>query len=64
MFRDEYQREVARSVNPVGFLKKKAKEVYGTDDLEEVGKRLINEMIKSLPLYNGEYPRLLLKYLK
>jgi len=64
MFRDEYQREVTSGVNPEEFFRRKAKEVYSTDDLEEVGKKLINEMVKSLPLYNGEYPSLLLKYLR
>jgi len=64
MFRDEYQREVARGVNPEEFFKKKSKEIYGIEDLDEVGRRLTDELIKSLPLYNGEYPILLLKYLK
>ncbi|MEM0051372.1 MAG: glycosyltransferase [Sulfolobales archaeon] len=62
-FRDEYQEEVVRGVSPEEFFRRKAKEVYGTEDLEEVGRKLINEMIKSLPLYSGEYPSVLMKYL-
>ena len=64
MFRDEYQREITKGVKPEEFFKKKAKEIYGIEDLDEVGRRLTDELIKSLPLYNGEYPILLLKYLK
>jgi len=64
MFRDEYQKEITRGVNPEEFFKRKAKEAYGTEDLEEVGKRLISDMSKSLPTYDGEYPNILLKYLR
>ena len=64
MFRGEYQREVAEGVNPEEFFRRKAKEIYGTEDLNEVGKKIINEQIKSLPPYDGEYPTLLLKFLK
>ena len=63
MFRDEYQREIAKGISPEEFFRRKAKEVYGTEDLEEVGRKLINEMIKSLPPYDGEYPSALMKYL-
>jgi len=63
-FRDEYQKEINKGVRPEEFFRRKAKEVYGTDDLEEVGKKLIDELVKSLPLYDGEYPSLLLKYFK
>jgi hypothetical protein len=62
-FRDEYQEDVIRGVSPEEFFRRKAKEVYGTEDLEEVGRRLIDEMIKSLPPYDGEYPSVLMKYL-
>jgi glycosyltransferase involved in cell wall biosynthesis len=64
MFRDEYQKEISRGVNPEEFFKRKAKEAYGIEDLEEVGRRLISDIIKSLPTYDGEYPTLLLKFLK
>jgi len=64
MFRDEYQREITKDVKPEEFFKRKAKEIYGTEDLEVVGRRLIDELIKSLPLYSGEYPSVLMKYLK
>jgi len=64
MFRDEYQKEISRGVNPEEFFKRKAKEAYGIEDLEEVGRRLISDIIKSLPTYDGEYSTLLLKFLK
>jgi len=64
MFRDEYQREVAKGVNPEEFFRRKAIEVYGTEDLEGIGKKIIDNWIKSLPLYDGEYPTLLLKFLR
>jgi glycosyltransferase involved in cell wall biosynthesis len=63
-FRDEYQREVARGISPEEFFRRKAKEVYGTEDLEEIGKRLISDMIKSLPVYSGEYPSVLMRFLR
>jgi hypothetical protein len=63
-FRDEYQKEIAKGVRPEEFFRRKAKEVYGTEDLEEVGKKLIDELVKSLPLYDGEYPNILLRLLK
>lgn len=63
-FRDEYQKEVAKGARPEEFFRRKAKEVYGTDDLEEVGRKLIDELVKSLPLYDGEYPNILLRLLK
>jgi len=60
---DDIKELSRKGLNPEDIVKIKAKEVYGTEDLEEVGRRLINEMIKSLPPYDGEYPSVLMKYL-
>jgi len=63
LYRDEFQRELKTGKDPVELVKKKALELYGTDDLEEVGRRIISEQVSKLPVYNGEYPSVLLKYL-
>jgi len=57
--------EYARSKGSVeDFVKSKAKELYGVEDIEEAGKILIKEMTSKLPQYKeslfGELPALLL----
>jgi len=64
MFKEEFQNEISKGINPEEFFKKKASEVYGTEDLNEIGRKLINELVESLPIYDGDYPSLLLRYLR
>jgi len=58
---DEYARNKGTLED---FARIKARELYGTDDLSDAGRKLINEMVSKLPPYNesvfGEYPNLLL----
>lgn len=48
--------------------KKKARKLYNTDDLEELGRMFIAESISNLPCYDkeifGDYPYILKKYVK
>jgi glycosyltransferase involved in cell wall biosynthesis len=63
LYRDEFQKWSRAGGDPVELARKKALELYGIDDLEEVGRRIISEQISKLPVYTGEYPSILLKYL-
>lgn len=42
--------------------KRLALKLFGTDDLDAVGRKMIDEWVKSLPLYSGEYPSVLRRY--
>ena len=63
LYRDEFQKWSRAGGDPVELARKKALELYGTDNLEEVGRRIISEQVSKLPEYKGEYPSILLKYL-
>jgi hypothetical protein len=62
LFRDEFQREAYTNKDLIELAKRKALELYGTNDLEEVGRRIISEQTSKLPEYKGEYPSILMKY--
>jgi hypothetical protein len=62
LFRDEFQRETYTNKDLIKLARRKALELYGTNDLEEVGRRIISEQISKLPEYKGEYPSILTKY--
>jgi glycosyltransferase involved in cell wall biosynthesis len=63
LYRDEFQKLTRTGEDPIEIAKRKALELYGTDDLEEFGRRIISEQVSKLPVYTGEYPSILLKYL-
>lgn len=46
----------------------KAREIYGTDNLEEIGRHIMKEKAKRLPVYDksvfGDYPEILKKYIR
>jgi hypothetical protein len=62
LYRDEFQKWSRAGRDPVELARKKALKLYGTDNLEEVGRRIISEQVSKLPEYKGEYPSILLKY--
>ena len=41
------------------YVRIKARKIYGTDDLELIGRKLVEEMIAKLPPYRGELPSVL-----
>jgi len=63
LFRDEFQQEVKAGRDLVELARRKALKLYGTNNLEEVGRRIISEQVLKLPEYKGEYPSILLKYI-
>ena len=67
-FRKEFNELAKQGINLEEYAKKKALEIYGTDDLEEVGKKIISDYVKKLPIYDkdiyGDYPPILKKYVK
>jgi len=62
-YREEFWKALEKELSYEDYAKIKAKEIYGTDDLEDLGRRLIMEMIKDLPEYKGSYPSILRKYI-
>lgn len=48
--------------------KLKAREIYGTDDLEEIGRRIMRKEAEKLPVYDksvfGDYPEILKRYVR
>ncbi len=68
MFKKEYDQLGKKGYDLEKFAKEKARKIYGTDNLEQVGLIMIKKMIKNLPRYDpkiyGEYPKLLLEYIK
>jgi len=62
LYGDEFQEWARSGRDPLKLARKKALELYGTEDLEEVGRRIIEEHVSKLPEYRGEYPSILLKY--
>jgi len=67
-FREEFNKLAGRNIDLMEYARKKALEVYNTDDLEELGKRLIEKQVSTLKEYDtrvyGEYPKILLDYLR
>jgi glycosyltransferase involved in cell wall biosynthesis len=64
LYRSEYNEISKRTkISQEEFAKTKALELYGTDDLEMIGRKLIEDFVKSLPRFNGDYPKILNKYL-
>jgi len=63
LFGENLQREALKGVDPYELVRRKALEIYGTDNLDEIGKRMISERVSKLPEYKGEYPSFLLKFL-
>jgi len=67
-YRREFQEASRKGIPFEEFARAKAKELYGTDDLDEVGRRLIGEVISRSPRHDakrhGELPSILRKYIK
>jgi len=67
-YRSEFAEAAKKGVSFEEFARAKAKELYGTDDLDEVGRRLIGEVISRSPRHDakrhGELPSILRKYIK
>lgn len=64
--RRELLKYLKGGLSPEDALVKIAREHYGTEDLRELGLKLLNYMVKELPRYDpgvhGPLPRLLMKY--
>lgn len=58
----EFREAAKRGLSYEEMAKKLALKLFGTDDLDAVGKKIIEDWIKTLPLYNGEYPSVLKEY--
>ncbi len=67
-YRKEFQEAARKGVSFEEYAKVKAREVYGVEDLEEVGKMIIKEIIDRNPRYDpskyGELPSILYRYIK
>ena len=65
-YRPEFHDAARKGISYEEYASIKAKEIYGTGDLEEIGCRIIRDMIKKLPRYDvskyGELPSLVKKY--
>jgi hypothetical protein len=53
LFGEELQREALKGVDPYELVRRKALEIYGTNNLDEIGKRIISERVSKLPEYKG-----------
>jgi DNA-directed RNA polymerase specialized sigma24 family protein len=63
-FRKEFQEGAIKGLSYEEIAKRKAFELYGMDDLEEVGRRILEEQLATLPRYDGEYPSVLIPYIE
>jgi glycosyltransferase involved in cell wall biosynthesis len=63
-FRKEFQEGAFRGLSYEEIAKRKALELNGTDDLEEVGRRILGKQVTTLPMYDGEYPSVLIPYIE
>jgi glycosyltransferase involved in cell wall biosynthesis len=62
-YREEFWRASNKGISYDEYAKIKAREVYGSEDLEFVGGKLIDDMTKDLQQYSGPYPSVLSPYL-
>ena len=62
-YREEFWNAYKKGISYEEYAKIKGREVYGIEDLDVLGRRLINEMIANLPEYRGPYPKVLKDYL-
>lgn len=63
-FRGEFQKGAMRGESYEEMARRWALRLYGTDCLEELGRRLVKKQVRTLPIYDGEYPKTLIPYIE